>query len=126
MDITAELDEMRKAIRGCSLVAFTDLTSKLVLSTSAAAAPMQEEMNALSEAAGLALDGAFAEGAAPVWGGEEPAELAILMTGEDARLFLRSQANPAEALVCVCGATTDLSEAAEAARATLDRIVSAG
>ena len=65
MDITAELDAMRADVRGCALVAYTDLASQLVLCTSAASKPVQEEMNALSQAAQLTLDGAYAEGAGP-------------------------------------------------------------
>lgn len=126
MDITAELDAMRADVRGCALVAYTDLTSQLVLCTSAASKPVQEEVNALSRAAQLTLDGAYAEGAAPVWDGAAPAEVSILMTGSEARLFLRSPSNPAEALVCVCAADTDLEAAVSEARATLQRIASRG
>ena len=125
MDIAAELDEMRSALQGCSLVAYTDLSSQLVLCTSSATSPMQEEMNALSRAAQLALDGAFAEGAAMAWGGAAPAEFAVLMADEDTRLFLRSPANATEALMCVCGPGTDLAEASAQARATLGRIQAA-
>lgn len=126
MDITAELDAMRADLRGCALVAYTDLTSQLILSTSAASKPVQEEMNALSKAAHLALEGGFAEGAAPSWGGTPPVETAVLMTGSEARLFLRSPSNPDEALVCVCAADTDLDAAVTEARAVLQRIASQG
>ncbi|MCG6883162.1 MAG: hypothetical protein LJE62_05340 [Silicimonas sp.] len=122
MDITAELDAMRVDVQGCALVAYTDLSSQLVLSTSAAANPVQEEMNALSQAAHLALDGAIAEGAAVSWGGETPAELAFLMTGAEVRLFLRSPANSSEALIAVCAPDVDLERAVSEARATLARI----
>ena len=126
MDITAELDAMRADIQGCALVAYTDLSSQLVLSTSAASNPVQEEMNALSQAAQLALDGAFAEGAAASWGGGDPAEMAFLMTGAEVRLFLRSPANSAEALVAVCAPDADLEAVVAEARATLARIGSEG
>ncbi|MEL7150688.1 MAG: hypothetical protein AAGK71_08140 [Pseudomonadota bacterium] len=126
MDITAELDAMRADVRGCSLVAYADLTSQLVLCTSAAAKPAQEEMNALSQAAQLALDGAYAESAAPSWGGQAPAEVSVLMTGSDARLFLRAPENPAEALMCVCAPDTDLEAAVTQGRATLQRIAAQG
>ncbi len=122
MDITAELDAMRADVQGCALVAYTDLSSQLVLCTSSASKPVQEEMNALSQAAGLALDGAFAESAAPSWGGEPAAQVAVLMTGSDARLFLRSPANPVEALVAVCAPDIDLEQAVAQAHATLERI----
>lgn len=126
MDITAELDAMRADVQGCALVAYTDLSSSLVLCTSAASKPVQEEMNALSQAAQLALDGAYAEGAEPTWGGTSPAEISVLMTGAEARLFLRAPGNPAEALVCVCAADTDLDAAVRQAQATLQRIASQG
>ena len=126
MEITAELDAMRADVKGCALVAFTDLSSQLVLCSSAASNPAQEEMNALSKAAHLALEGSFSESAAPSWGGEPAAQVAVLMTGGDARLFLRSPGNPAEALVAVCAPDTDLDAAVTEAQATLQRIVSQG
>lgn len=126
MDITEELDAMRSDVRGCTLVAYADLTSKLVLCTSAAVKPAQEEMNALSQAAQLALDGAYAESAAPSWGGTAPAEVSVLMTGADARLFMRAPSNPEEALMCVCAPDTDLEAAVAEGRETLKRIASQG
>lgn len=126
MDITAELDAMRADVDGCALVAYTDLSSQLVLCTSADTKTVQEEMNALSQAANLALEGAFAEGAKPSWGGEPSAQVAVLMTGAEARLFLRSPANPTEALIAVCAPDIDLEAAVNGAQATLQRIVSKG
>lgn len=123
MDITTELDAMRADVRGCVLVAFTDLTSQLVLSSSSASKPAQEEMNALSQACHLALDGVYADGARVAWGSEAPAETAVLMTGAEARIFLRSPGNAGEALICVCAPDTDLETAVAQGRATLDRIV---
>lgn len=123
MDIAEHLDAMRADIDGCAMVAFTDLTSQLVLCSSSTGTPEQDEMNALSQAANLALDGAFAEGAAGSWDGDAPSQVAMLLTGSDARLFLRSPGNPAEALVCVCKPDADLEGAVAQARATLDRIV---
>lgn len=126
MDIAAELDAMRAAIQGCSLAAYTDLSSQLVLCSSAVSTPRQEDINALSAAAELALNGAFAESASPVWGGTAPADIAMLMSSNDVRVFLRSASNPSEALICVCGTDTDLTTAADQARAALARISAAG
>lgn len=123
MNVTAELDEMRSGLAGCSLVAFTDLSSQLVLCTSAASRPVQEELNALSKSANLALNGAFAEGARQVWSDDDvPAETAMLLTGSEARVFLRSSGNPNEALVCVCAPDSQLDVVVDAARSTLGRI----
>lgn len=126
MDVTAELDAMRSDLPGCALVAFADLATDLALSTSALANPVQEEMNALSQAAKIALDGAFAEGAAPVWGGDGPAEVAMLLTGHEARVFLRSPGNPNEALICVCAPDAPLEDVVARGRTALDRIVAQG
>ena len=126
MDITAELDAMRADVPGCALVAYADLSSQLVLSASAATNPVQEEMNALSQAAQLSLDGAFAEAAAASWGGEGPAEMALLMTGDEVRLFLRSPATKAEALIAVLAPDAELDAVLSRARATLVRIGAQG
>lgn len=126
MDITAELDAMRTGMQGCALVAYADLSSQLVLCTSAASSPAQEEMNALSKAAQLALDGDYAAGAAQSWGGGAAAEVSVLMTGAEARLFLRAPDNPSEALMCVCAPDVDLEAAVAEGRATLQRIGSQG
>ena len=125
MNVVEELDAMRSDVPGCALVAFTDLASQLVLCTSSAANPVQEEMNALSKAALVALDGSFAEGAAPVWQGgpDDPAELAMLLTGEEARVFLRSPGKPNEALICVCAPDAPLEDVVARGRSALDRIV---
>lgn len=125
MNVTAELDEMRSGLLGCSLVAFTDLSSQLVLCASAAAKPVQEELNALSKAANLALDGTIAQSAMPVWteGDEAPAETAVLLTGSEVRVFLRSPKKPNEALVCVCAPDIELDAVVETGRSTLDRIM---
>lgn len=124
MNVTAELDEMRNGLKGCSLVAFTDLSSSLVLSTSAASKPVQEELNALGRTASLTLNGEFAKGAEKIWseGDEVPAETAMLLTGNDARVFLRAKANPNEALVCVCAPDIALNAVIDSGLATLDRI----
>lgn len=125
MNVTAELDEMRSGLLGCSLVAFTDLSSQLVLCASAAAKPVQEELNALSKAANLALDGTIAQSAMPIWteSGEAPAETAVLLTGSEVRVFLRSPKKPNEALVCVCAPDIELDAVVETGRSTLDRIM---
>lgn len=123
MDIKAELDGMRADVPGCVLVAFTDLTSQLVLSSSSATKPVQEEMNALSQAAHLALEGAYADGATAGRQEETSAQAAVLMTGSETRVFLRSPGNPAEALICVCAPDTDLDSAVTQARETLKQIV---
>lgn len=126
MDVTEALDALRSQISGCSLVAFTDLKSKLVLCTSTAARLPQEELDQLSQTAHLVLDGAVAEGAASVWSegaGGNSAGTAMLLSASEARIFLRAQGDSSEALVCVCAPDADLEKVVDCGRSTLERIL---
>ena len=128
MDVTETLDAMRSELRGCSLVAFTDLGSKLVLCSSAAAKPAQEELDRLSELAQVVLDGAVAEGAAPLLvhgGGDTRAGSVVLLSESEARVFLRAPGEVAEALVCVCSPDVDLKKVMDCGQSTLATIVAA-
>ena len=127
MDVTEKLDAMRSELPGCSLIAFTDLGSKLVLSASSAGKPAQEELDRLSELAHVMLDGAVADGAAPVLEraeGDTRAGTAMLLSGSDAKVFMRAPGEAAEALVCVCAPEADLRKVVDCGRSTLDIIVS--
>ena len=123
MSVSDALDELRAEIPGCSLVAFADLSSKIVLTASAATNPAREELDALSMAAHLALDGALAQGAAPVLGGESSGT-AMLLSASEARVFMRSPGENPEALICVCAPDCNLEVVVDCARTTLNRIVS--
>ncbi|MBT8426312.1 MAG: hypothetical protein KJO67_15160 [Silicimonas sp.] len=128
MDMTETLDAMRSDLPGCSLVVFTDLGSKLVLCTSAASKPAQEELDRLSDLAQTVLDGGVAEGAQPVLasgGGDARAGVAILASGNETKVFLRAPGEAAEALTCICGPDADLQKVVDCGRATLDGIVAA-
>lgn len=126
MSVTEALDAMRSELSGCSLVAYTDLSSGLVLSTSAISQPGQEELDKLSGAAKLSLAGALAEGASAVWAATDPtapAETAMLLTDAEARVFIRSPGEAPEALICICAPNSDLNALVDCGRATLTRIL---
>ena len=126
MDVTEALDAMRSDIPGCSLLAFTDLGSRLVLCTSAASKPAQEDLDKLSELAQMMLSGPVSEGALPALAGEGGDVLvgsAMLMSDGDVKVFLRASAEAQEALVCVCAPETDLAKVVDCGRSTLDTIV---
>jgi hypothetical protein len=127
MSVSEALDSLRSEIPECSLVAFADLSSKIVLTASAAMKPAREELDALSAAAHLALDGAVAESAAAVWSSsaaDATAETAMLLSANEARVFMRSPGENPEALICVCAPDCDLERVVDCARTTLTRIVS--
>lgn len=126
MDVTGKLDALRADLPGCSLIAFTDLGSSLVLSTSAASKPPQEELDRLSELAQVMLDGAMAEGASPLLAGGEGdrrAGLAMLVSAGDAKVFLRAPGEVAEALVCVGAPDMNFAKVVDCGRSALDDIV---
>ena len=128
MDVTETLDALRAELPGCSLVAFTDLGSKLVLCSSAVGKPAQEELDHLSELAQIMLDGPVAEGAEPLLQGAEGdtrAGSAVLLSEEEAKVFLRAPGDVAEALVCVCAAEVDLRKVMDCGQSTLASIVAA-
>lgn len=125
MSVSDALDALRSEIPGCSLVAFADLSSKIVLTSSSATNPAREELDALSAAAYLVLDGSIAEGASPVWGDQNAlAETAMLLSASEARVFMRSPGENPEALICVCAPDCNLEAVIDCARSTLKRIVS--
>ena len=49
-------------------------------------------------------------------------DMAVVMTGLDTRVFLRSPVDEADVLCCVCGRNVDITDAAELARSTLTEI----
>lgn len=126
MDVTEKLDAMRSELPGCRIVAFTDLGSRLVLCASAAAKPGQEDLDRLSDLAQVMLDGAIAEGAAPVLAtgeGDRRAGTAMLVSDHECKVFLRAAGEVSEALVCVCAPNTDLRRVVDCGRATLNDIL---
>jgi hypothetical protein len=120
--LTEELDELRDGLFGCRVLAFADLAAALVLCQSADRPRPQEEMDALCAMASAMLDGAAAEGAAEALEGEGRIDQAIALPEGESYLFLRSAAEPGEALLCIAEPEFDIDGALEAGRALLERI----
>jgi len=129
MEVTEKLDALRSDLPGCGLVAYTDLGSQLVLSTSASAKPAQEEIDKLSELAQVMLDGAIASGVTPLMqsaDADASAGVAMLVSESDAKVFLRAPGGATEALVCVCAPDIDLRLVIDRGRAALADIGAGG
>ena len=126
MTVDEALETLRSEIPGCTLVAFADLSSRLVLSSSSVSQPAREEVDALSDAVYQALDGALAEGAQPMWNDEAAKPgMAMLLTSSEARVVLRSTTAANEALICVCEPNADFRHVLNCGRQALDRIAAA-
>lgn len=121
MSVADELDKLRATLPGCTLVAFGDLTARIVLCASAAEKHPQEELDALCMAASTALDGVFSIPLASGLGGRALTQAVMVKPGE-IQLFLRSQIDECDALFCTFADQTDIREIVTAGRVTLHRI----
>lgn len=124
MNISAQLDGLRMAVSGCSLVAFGDLDARLVLRASSDKPRPQEQLDELcSQAAGFLSDAAGNAVMTRVFGepGDAPTE-AIVLTSDDVRVFVRSPGPQADVVCCLCDSAMDAEGAIIAARRVLTRI----
>ncbi|QMU58333.1 MAG: hypothetical protein GKR98_09080 [Boseongicola sp.] len=125
MDVTEILNEMRIEASGCDLVAFADLSSRMMLCVSPAGQRPQEELDVLTEVAAASLSGPLAESAAPLLDARAPVE-AIALTSIDARIFLKPDADASEALICICAPDANIEKILSCGRDALGRIVANG
>lgn len=112
-----ELDALRQSLDGCRLVAFADLSARMVLRVSAEAAPPREEIDALCDLAARCLDGAAL---LPLFEGEPPFS-AVLAGATESRHFIRSLSDPSDALILIVGEAVPQARVWAAAQDLLDR-----
>ncbi len=101
------LDEVQISCPGCSVVAFADLSTNMVLLTNSDCDLARDELNALSVQARASLAA-----------GTE----AFLGTDDGFHLFLRAQSNDADALICVCDRGADIPVLMQTLRTALTEI----
>lgn len=89
------LEEVYASAEGCRLVAFADLSAKLVLSTNEASSYSRNALNSLcEEAVCLAENG----------------PIGMVGTPDEVRLFFRADKDSTDGLICVCEADTDVKD----------------
>lgn len=115
--VVDELNSLRKAVPGCDVVAFADLSTQMVLVTSSDRSIPREEMDALS-AEGSAVLGRSKDG--PLGLGRPGS--AVVATSTGLRIFLRASAEPSDALCCIAKSDLDVAAFLAQARPCLDRI----
>ncbi len=118
MSVLDELDKLRATLPGCTLVAFGDLTARIVLCASAEAKRPQEELDALCMAASQTLDGPFAAMTSGLLGSERLSEAVSVHPGE-IQIFLRSELDDSDALFCCFADQTDIGDMITTGRRTL-------
>lgn len=124
MSISEQLDGLRAAIPGCSLVAFGDLDARLVLRSSSDRPRPQERLDELcAQAASVLSDAAGDMMLTQLFGksGHAPTD-AMVLTQSETRIFVRSEGPQADVLCCVCDTTDAARQATAAARSTLQKI----
>jgi hypothetical protein len=121
MSVLDELDKLRATLPGCTLVAFGDLATNIVLCASADPKRPQEALDALCASASDALNGAHADDMAQALAAPHLAEAIMIGAGES-HVFLRSQHDAQDALFCSFDGPADLTASIAAGRSALDRI----
>lgn len=128
MTVQAQLDELRAAIPGCTLVAYGDRAARLVLRTSAAVAWRQELLDRLCARGAHSLTAAEQLDVRLTGVGEPPDVPsakgceAVVATDGDVRVFVGADRADGEVLCCVLAPGADTHVALAKARAVLDRL----
>lgn len=124
MTISRELDACRASVTGCDAVAFGDLQTRLVLSSSHGEGWRREHLDELCDQAAVGFN--LADAAEKLGIGAEPASAvavsAVLLTPDRATLFTRGEEGSTDVLCCVSDPAGDIAELGKTASTTLKRI----
>ena len=119
MGITEDLGAVVKAFPQARLVAFADLSSRMILTSAGPLSTTQEHLDRLCNQARVCFDDPLFSLTVEAFG--EP-HTAILLGDDEVKVFMRSEAEPADALCCICRNGIDLGGFVEKLRETLASI----
>lgn len=125
MTIGGRLDALRSVFPDCSLAAFVDLSTGMVLCASASEATRQEDLEDLCDAAVTALDGVEASAMQKVLGGPQAMQ-AFGLSAQGLQCYIRSPLASEEALCLRCAAHVEIDRLARQASDVLRAIASDG
>lgn len=126
MDILTRLDQLRLTFHECQAVAYADLGARMILVTSTAIDLPQERWDDLCHTGFALLTGAPSEEASRVMRNEDTVSHALVLEGQELGLFLRSQSNGEDVLLCVSSPSLPINEFMEKAGVVLDGIAQDG
>ena len=113
MSVADKIETLRKSHDTCRMMTFSDLATGLVLCASSRERARQEALDTLSDGARDIFDGSGGQRLGALLGDDENGEIlasvAVIEPGR-ARIFVRSPADPYEALCCECDAAAPLAE----------------
>lgn len=124
MNIVERLDCVRQEFPECQIVAYADLSTNMILSTSTAMELRQEYVDSLCDSAVDVLGGQSSLPLRGALGGGGDADIfqVIIMESTEVHVFLRSTTSQMDALCCVCSPLIDLGAFLAGARLQLDEI----
>ena len=117
------LGAVAKAFPQARLVAFADLSSRMILSSAGSLATTQEHLDRLCDQARASFDDPLFSLSVEAFG--EPRG-AVVMGADAVRVFLRSDTEPSDALCCICDHSIDLAAFVAKIRDTLESITHGG
>lgn len=123
MSVNESLGAVGKAFPQARLVAFADLSSRMILSSSGTLSTTQEHLDKLCDQARASFDDPLFSLSVEAFG--EP-NGAVVMGPDNLRVFLRSEFEPADALCCICDHSIDLPAFVAKIRDTLESITQGG
>jgi hypothetical protein len=123
LGVTESLGAVVKAFPQARLVAFADLSSRMILSSAGTLSTTQEHLDKLCDQARASFDDPLFSLSVEAFG--EP-NAAVVMGPENLRFFLRSETEPADAMCCICDHGIDLPAFVAKIRTTLESITHAG
>jgi hypothetical protein len=123
LGVAESLGGVVKAFPQARLVAFADLSSRMILSSSGMLGTTQEYLDRLCDQARASFDDPLFSLSVEAFG--EP-NGAVVMGPDSLRVFLRSDTEPADALCCICDHSIDLPAFVAKIRDTLESITHGG
>lgn len=123
MGVADSLGAVVKAFPQARLVAFADLSSRMILTSAGPMNTTQEHLDRLCSQARTCFDDPLFSLSVEAFG--EP-HAAIVMSPAHVRVFLRSETEAADALCCICDPGIDLPAFVTKIRDTLDDITHGG
>jgi hypothetical protein len=123
LGVNESLGAVVKAYPQARLVAYADLSSRMILSSTGTLKRTQEDLDRLCNQARTSFDDPLFSLSVEAFG--EP-HAAIVMGVDSVRVFLRSEAEPADALCCICDPSIDLPAFVAKIRETLEGITHGG
>lgn len=123
MGVNESLGAVTKAFPQARLVAFADLSSRMILSSAGSLATTQEHLDRLCDQARASFDDPLFSLSVEAFG--EP-QGAVVMGTDAVRVFLRSDTEPSDALCCICDHSIDLVAFVAKIRDTLESITHGG